>query len=99
MYIKNLFEKGDKMVTIKDVAECLDEKIEKDDNFIVFTFYELRVKRNLSKEDTTKFLEYSKIRLKNNGYKVYYTGQKYEYQNDVKTVLDNQLMVAIKFEW
>ena len=99
MYIKILFEKGGKMVTIKDVAQYLDEKIEKNSNFIVCTFYELRVKKNLSKEDTAQFLEYSKNRLKNNGYKVFYTGQKYEYQNDVKTVEDNQLMVAIKFEW
>ncbi len=99
MYIKILFEKGGKMVTIKDVAQYLDEKIEKDSNFIVCTFYELRIKKDLSKEDTMQFLEYSKNRLRNNGYKVFYTGQKYEYQNTIKTVEDNQLMVAIKFEW
>ena len=87
------------MVSIKDVAEYLDEKIEKNSDFIVCTFYELRIKKNLSKEETSQFLEFSKNRLKNNGYKVFYTGQKYEYQNTIKTVQDNELLVAIKFEW
>lgn len=87
------------MVTAKDVAEYLDEKKEKNINFIICTFYELRIKKNLSKEDTVKFLDYSKIRLKNYGYKVFFTGQNYIYQNANRTVKDNELMVAIKTEW
>ena len=87
------------MVTIREVAEYLDEKIEKDNNFIKCTFYELRIKKNLSKEDTNQFLEYSKNRLKNNGYRVYYTGQRYVYQDTERIVEDNELLVAIKVEW
>lgn len=87
------------MVTAKEVADYLDEKKEKNINFIICTFYELRIKKNLSKEDTVQFLDYSKIRLKNYGYKVFFTGQNYTYQNDNRTVKDNELMVAIKTEW
>ena len=31
-------------MTIQDITELLDEKIEKDENKIVVTFYEIRVK-------------------------------------------------------
>ena len=92
-------EKGDFMVTVKEVADYLDEKTAKNIDFIICTFYELRIKKNLSKEDTLRFLDYSKIRLKNYGYKVFFTGQNYVYNNSHRTVQDNELMVAIKTEW
>ena len=87
------------MVSLKEVAEYLDEKMEKNINFITCSFYELRIKKDLSKEDTAQFLEYSKNRLRNNGYKVFFTGQKYEYQNVDRIVEPNELLVAIKVEW
>ena len=87
------------MVTAIDVADYLDEKKKKNINFIRYTFYELRIKKNLSKEETIQFLNYSKIRLKNYGYKVFFTGQNYVYNNINRTVQDNELLVAIKNEW
>ncbi len=87
------------MVTVGEVADFLNEKTKKDINYIICTFYELRVKKNLSKKDTIQFLDYSKVRLNNYGYKVFFTGQNYIYQNSKRTVQDNELMVAIKTEY
>ena len=42
---------------IKELCtRLLDSKIAENENFIRFTFYELRVKNNLSEEDTNEFL-------------------------------------------
>ena len=36
----------------KIVSKLIDKKIKEDDNYVKFTFYELRVKNNLSSEET-----------------------------------------------
>ena len=63
---------------------------------IIITFYELRIKYDLSEDETQEFLSLSKIRLENMKYQVYFTGAKYEQNGVIKTVQDNELMVAIK---
>lgn len=72
-----------------------DKKIE-NSNYIRYTFYELRVKYNLSEEDTDRFLFLIRTKLENESYKVYFTGAKFEYNNAKMTVQDNELMIAIK---
>ena len=74
----------------------INNKLIEDDKFIRYTFYELRVKNNLSEEDVDKFLELNKVYLEKKGYNVYFTGAKYTYQNANRTVQDNELMIAIK---
>jgi ABC-type oligopeptide transport system substrate-binding subunit len=80
----------------KFVGEYIDYKIAQNDKLIIFTFFELRLKSDLSEEETEEFLELAKNKLTNTGYRVYYTGQSYVYDSDVKKVQDNELMVAIK---
>ena len=80
----------------KFVGDIIDEKLEKNDEIVVFSFYELRIKYNLTEEEIEKFLTLSKNRFENSKYKVYFTGEKYEYENEIKTVKENELMVAIK---
>ena len=63
---------------------------------IVCTFYDLRVKHNLSESEVDEFLQLSRNKLENNGYDVYFTGAKFVYQNANRTVQDNEFMVAIK---
>lgn len=77
------------------VGKVIDEKQEKNEKYIVFSFYELRVKYNLTEDEISKFLELSKNRLENTNYKVYFTGEEYTYQGITKKVQDNELMVAI----
>ena len=71
-------------------------KNSRDENFIKYTFYELRVKSNLSQEEIDEFLRLNKIRLENLGYKVYFTGAKFIFQNANRTVQPNEYMIAIK---
>ena len=59
------------------IEKTLDNKFTKDRNFIKYTFYELRVKLNLSELELYHFLRLIEIKLENLGYKVYFTGDKY----------------------
>lgn len=67
-----------------------------DINYIRYTFYELRVKNNLSEKDLDKFLEINKNYFENKGYSVYFTGAKYTYKNANMTVQPNELLIAIR---
>ncbi len=83
-------------MTMQDITDFLDNKIKKNENEIVITFYEIRVKSNLSEAETDDFLAFCKIRLENMGYQVFFTGAKFVFQNANRTVQPNQLMIAIK---
>lgn len=81
---------------IKLIESTLKIKIKNNPNYIRYTFYELRVKYNLSEEDTDRFLFLIRTKLENEDYKVYFTGAKFEYNNAKITVQDNELMIAVK---
>ena len=83
-------------MTTQFVEEYINYKISKNENEIIYTFYELRVKENLSEEQLDDFLRLNKIRLENMGYQVYFTGAKFTFKNVNRVVEENQLMVAIK---
>ena len=83
-------------MNVKFIGDIIDEKQEQNDKYIVFSFFELRIKYNLTEDQISKFLELAKNRLENTKYKVYFTGDEYIYQNQSKKVQDNELMVAIK---
>lgn len=78
------------------ITNYIDDKINKNSEYIDISFFELRIKEKLSKDETNQFLDYAKIRLENLGYKVYFTGDNYTYNNAIKIVKDNELLVAIK---
>ena len=83
-------------MTVQDITDYLDNKIAENSNEIVITFYEIRVKKNLSEEETDIFLANCKTRLENFGYQVFFTGARFTYNNCNRTVQDNELMIAIK---
>lgn len=78
------------------VDNYINRKIGENDTFIKFTFYELRIKNDLTEEETSKFLELAKNKFENMNYQVFFTGANYTYHNAKRTVQDNELMVAIK---
>ena len=83
--------------TIINIIEItLKEKMNKDANYIRYTFYELRVKYNLSEEDTDRFLDLIRTKLQNENYRVYFTGARFEYRDAKIKVQDNELMIAVK---
>lgn len=83
-------------MTMEDVTNFIDNKIEQNQNEIVISFYEARVKMNLSEEETKILLYLCKTRLEKFGYKVYLTGQKFLHNNIKRIVQSNELFVAIK---
>lgn len=85
-------------MTVKEITEFLDEKIEQNENEIVISFYEVRVKMNLSEGETNVFLMHCKTRLENFGYRVFFTGDKFVCDNIEKVVPDNDLMIAVRRE-
>lgn len=83
-------------MTMQFVTEYIDKKVEENKEFIKYTFYELRVKNNLSEEETEEFLDVNKDYFENKNYKVYFTNDEYIYKGQKKKVEDNELFIAIK---
>ena len=83
-------------MTLEYITNYIDKKIYKNDKLITVTFYELRIKEDLSKEDTAIFLKMSKQRLVNLGYTIYETGERYVFEGKEKLVRSNVLYVAVK---
>ena len=84
---------------IKELCtKLLDNKIAQNENFIRFTFYELRVKNNLSENETEEFLKLCMTYLENKGYEVYIGNARYSYNNATQNVQPNELLIAFKNE-
>lgn len=81
---------------ISIIEFTLKEKLYKNADYIRYTFYELRVKYNLSEKDTDRFLDLIRTKLQNENYKVYFTGARFEYKDAKMKVQDNELMIAVK---
>jgi len=83
-------------MTLLEIDKIINEKIEENEEEIVFSFFELRIKANLNKEETSNFLVLAKTKLENLNYLVYKTGQSYINNGEEKVVEENQLLVALK---
>lgn len=81
---------------LADITEYLDNKIDQNEKKLVFTFYELRVKMDLTEPTIEKFLRLSETRLINLGYQTYRQGDVYEYEGKKELVKENELLIAIK---
>jgi len=96
MYIINNKDYGDDKVTLQDISEFIDSKIEENDKIVKFTYYELRVKRNKSELETKNIIHLIKIRLENLNYITYKTGEYYKFDGKMNFVENNELLVAVK---
>ena len=83
-------------MTTQFITDYLDEKINENEDYIVCTFFDLRVKNNISEDDVQSFLELAKIKLEHMDYNVFFTGAEYTYKFERKKVNTNEYMVAIK---
>lgn len=83
-------------MTLDELDRYINDKIEKEKNFIIFTYYEIRVKMNLSKEESIVALDLIKRKLENNQYNILYPGDVYYIHSHPRTVKENELLVAIK---
>lgn len=83
-------------MTMQYVSDLIDKKIDENPDFIRFTFYELRIKENLSEGDTQMLIALAAQRLENNRYLIYKTGDTYTINGEQKKVESNELLIAIK---
>lgn len=83
-------------MTTQFVEKLIDRKMSINQNEIIFTFYELRIKHNLTEEQVDDFLALCKIRLENLDYNVFFTGARYTYKEQKRVVQENELLIAIK---
>lgn len=83
-------------MTLEQITTFIDEKIELNENKVIISFFELKVLRNLKKEDESYTIHLMATRLNNLGYKVYRTGQKYIENGEQKIVERNQFIIALK---
>ena len=83
-------------MNIQFVDNYINKKLLENENYIRYTFYELRVKNNLSEDEVDKFLELNKNYLEKKGFQVFFTGARFTYENANRAVQPNELMIAIK---
>ena len=67
-------------------------------DYIRYSYYELKVKYNLTEEEIDEVLRVSRNYFENKGYKVYFTNAEFEYKNAKRKVETNEYMVAFKEE-
>lgn len=83
-------------MTMQDLSDYIDEKIYNDPNQVILTFYELRIRYNLSEEEVTTVIKLCENKFKNLGYRVYLTGENFIFKGESRKVESNELLVAIK---
>ena len=83
-------------MSLDEITEFIDNKIEQDSTKITIGVFELKVKRNLSDADVLNALYLISTRLMNLGYKVYKTNEKYTYKEKEYIVQSNELLIGIK---
>lgn len=83
-------------MSLEQITNLIDKKIEKEESKVVVSFYELKIKENLSDEELERAIKLISTRLTNMKYAVYQTGEKYIYEGKEKIVERNELIVAIK---
>ena len=87
-------------MTEKELKEFTKELIESKEientNYIRYSYYELKVKDNLTEKEIDYVLKSSRDYFENKGYKVYFTNAEFEYQNVKRKVEINEYMIAFK---
>lgn len=80
----------------KFTIQLIESKEKENENYIRYSYYELKVKGNLSESEIDEVLKISRDYLENKGYKVYFTNAEFEYQSSKRKVEINEYMIAFK---
>lgn len=74
----------------------INQKVQENENYIRYSYYELKVKIGLNEREIYELLKVSKDYFENKGYRVYFANAEFEYQNIKRKVESNEYMIAIK---
>lgn len=83
-------------MTIQDITEYLDKKINENENYVIIPVFEVRVTNGINESEVDTFLELARTRLMNLNYQVYFTNAEYTYKGERRKVQSNEYIVAIK---
>ncbi len=78
------------------IINLIEQKEQQDENFIRYSFFELKVENGLTETEIDEVLRVSRDYFENKGYKVYFTNAEYEYKNKRKKVESNEYLIAFK---
>lgn len=78
------------------IINLIDQKEQQNENFIRYSFFELKVENGLTEKEIDEVLRVSRDYFENKGYKVYFTNAEYEYKNERKKVESNAFLIAFK---
>ena len=78
------------------IDKLVEEKLEIDDKFLRFTFYEVMVKNKVSNQQEDEFLNLAKNKLNNMRYTVYFQEQQFIYNEARMRVQPNELLIAME---
>ena len=81
---------------IINLIEQKEQQEQQDENFIRYSFFELKVENGLTETEIDEVLRVSRDYFENKGYKVYFTNAEYEYKNKRKKVESNEYLIAFK---
>ena len=62
------------------IINLIDQKEQQNENFIRYSFFELKVENGLTEKEIDEVLRVSRDYFENKGYKVYFTNAEYEYK-------------------
>lgn len=74
------------------------EKESPNKDYIEYSYYELKVKANLTEEEIDELLRVSRDYFQNKNYNVYFTNTEFEYNGQKRKVETNDYMVAVKYK-
>ncbi len=83
-------------MTLEELDKDINHKIEENEDFVRYTYFELKIKHNLSEGEIDEVLRLARNKFENLGYRVYFTGAKYNYNGENRVVESNEYLVAIK---
>lgn len=78
------------------IDRLIEEKIEKNQEFLRFTFYEVMVKEKVPNSQENEFNMLAKNKLNNMRYIVYLQDQEFIYNEAKMRVQPNELLIAVK---
>lgn len=83
-------------MTLLEIDADIHRKISENENYVRYSYFELRVKLNLSEDEAKTFIKLVKNKLENMNYKVYLKGERFIFQNADRIVEENEYLIAIK---
>lgn len=79
-----------------DLYAYISNKIVESGNYIVFSYYDVRVRHNVSNDELQDFIEDAEEILEEKGYDVYLENENYTYNGSNRAVQCSEVLVAIK---